>query len=209
MAKFTPELRREYEGLFASCRIAPEHLNDVLKALDKILCGRSRYEAVAAMTGVPWWFIGLLHSLESSCSFFTHLHNGDSLKARTVNVPKGRPLVWDPPNDWESSAYDSLRYQVFVDQTDWSLARVLYRLELYNGMGYRAHGIFSPYLWSYSQHYTKGKYVMDGVWNPDAVSRQCGAAVMLKKMVDDGTVAFPGAVEGYRDAGASAEPKET
>jgi lysozyme family protein len=204
MAKFTPELQTEYEHLFASCRIAPEHLNDVLKTLDKILFGKIRYMAVTAVSEVPWYVIGLLHSMESGCSFTTHLHNGDPLAARTFHVPKGRPLIWNPPNDWESSAYDSLRYQGFVDLKDWSLARVLYRLEAFNGFGYRQHGIFSPYLWSYSQHYTKGKYVWDGKWDPDAVSRQCGAAVLLKKMVDDGVVAYPGALPGYRDAGASA-----
>jgi lysozyme family protein len=171
--------------------------------VEKIRSGQIRYRAVSAVSGVPWYFIGLLHSMESGCSFTTHLHNGDPLKVRTVNVPKGRPLIWDPPNDWESSAYDSLRYQCFVDLKDWILARVLYRLEAYNGFGYRSHGIFSPYLWSYCQHYTKGKYVSDGKWDPNAVSRQCGAAVLLKKMVDDGVVRMDGTVEGWRDAGAS------
>jgi lysozyme family protein len=204
MAKFTPELQTEYEHLFASCRIVPGHVGEVNRMVGKIVAGRLRYSAVSAVSEVPWGFIGLLHSMESGCSFTTHLHNGDQLAARTFHVPKGRPLIWNPPNDWESSAYDSLRYQGFVDLKDWSLARVLYRLEAFNGFGYRQHGIFSPYLWSYSQHYTKGKYVWDGKWDPDAVSRQCGAAVLLKKMVDDGVVAYPGALPGYRDAGASA-----
>jgi len=205
MAKFDATMRREYEELFAGCRTADDHIGEVTKMVERIVSEQIRYRAVAAMTDIPWWFIGLLHSLESSCSFTTHLHNGDPLTARTVHIPKGRPPIWDPPNDWESSAVDSLKYQGFVDLKDWSLAAVLYRLEVYNGFGYRAHGIFSPYLWSYSQHYKKGKYVWDGKWDPNAVSRQCGAAVLLRHMVDAFVVRFPtpARVEGWRDAGAS------
>jgi hypothetical protein len=69
---------------------------------------------------------------------------------------------------------------------DWSLAGVLYRLEAYNGFGYRKHHpeVRTPYLWSFSQHYGAGKYVQDGVWSPTAVSQQCGAAVLLRGLVD-------------------------
>ena len=59
---------------------------------------------------------------------------------------------------------------------------MLYSFEKYNGMGYRAKGINSPYLWSYSNYYTKGKYSDDGVYDPELVSQQCGAAVLLRRM---------------------------
>jgi lysozyme family protein len=47
---------------------------------------------------------------------------------------------------------------------DWSLAGLLYRLEAYNGFGYRKHHpeVLTPYLWSFSST-TAGKYVQDGV----------------------------------------------
>ena len=35
MAKFTPELQTEYEHLFASCRIAPEHVGEVNEMVAK------------------------------------------------------------------------------------------------------------------------------------------------------------------------------
>jgi len=56
---------------------------------------------------------------------------------------------------------------------------MLHELEGYNGFGSRKNGIFTPYLWSGCQHYTKGKYVDDSVWDKDAVSKQIGAAVIL------------------------------
>jgi hypothetical protein len=40
-----------------------------------------------------------------------------------------------------------------------------------NGFGYRAHGINSPYLWSYSNQYHAGKFVSDGVYSPNRRQR--------------------------------------
>ena len=50
------------------------------------------------------------------------------------------------------------------------------------GFGYRSRDVATPYLWSYSQHYTKGRFVADHVFNPNAVSKQAGAAVLLKAL---------------------------
>jgi hypothetical protein len=55
-------------------------------------------------------------------------------------------------------------------------------LEAYNGWGYVKKGINSPYLWSGTNHYTSGKYVRDGVFDPRAVSKQLGAVCMLKEL---------------------------
>jgi lysozyme family protein len=64
----------------------------------------------------------------------------------------------------------------------------LYRLEAYNGLGYRSYGVASPYLWSFSNHYDRGKFVSDGKWSSTARSQQCGAAVMLKLLNDAGDI---------------------
>lgn len=176
------DLKPGYEALYASCVIRPEHAGEVAWHRKKLLQYRPRYEAVAAKTGVPWWFIGVVHALEASFNFNGHLHNGDPLSARTVNVPRKRPAVWNPPNDWESSAVDALTFKSFNGLEDWSLAACLHRWERYNGFGYYSRNINSPYLWSFSNHYTKGKFVADHKYDPQAVSRQCGAAVMLKAL---------------------------
>jgi lysozyme family protein len=44
----------------------------------------------------------------------------------------------------------------------------------------RRRGVPTPYLWSYSNLYENGKFVADGRFDPEAVSKQCGAAPMLK-----------------------------
>ncbi|MDQ3815011.1 MAG: hypothetical protein M3347_13810, partial [Armatimonadota bacterium] len=41
-------------------------------------------------------------------------------------------------------------------------------------------------------HYTKGKFVADGVFDPNAVSKQCGAAVLLRRMIDREIFSFTG-----------------
>ena len=66
--------------------------------------------------------------------------------------------------------------------SDWSIGGICYKLEGFNGWGYRAQKINSPYLWSYSNLYTSGKYIADKKWSKAAVSRQCGAAVILRRM---------------------------
>ncbi|UDU21355.1 DNA/RNA non-specific endonuclease [Sinorhizobium meliloti] len=177
-------LRPEYERLFATCEILPEKRAEVERYVARLRSFKPRYRRVAERMGIPWWFVGLTHALEASFNFQGHLHNGDPLSARTVQVPRGRPLVWNPPNDWEASAIDALAMKGYAGQSDWSVARSLYRLERYNGWGYRRSTIRipTPYLWSFSRHYTKGKFVRDGIYDPRAVSKQCGAAVMLKAL---------------------------
>jgi len=182
------QLNPGYESLWASCVIRPERAGEVAWHRKKLVQYRARYEAVAARTGVPWWFIGVVHALEGSFNFNGHLHNGDPLSARTVQVPIGRPVNWNPPNDWESSAVDALTMKGFNDQADWTFARSLYRWEGYNGFGYYAKNINSPYLWSFSNHYTKGKFVADHRYASDFVSKQCGAAVMLRALLEAGLV---------------------
>ena len=73
---------------------------------------------------------------------------------------------------------------------DWTVAGICNLLENYNGTGYRRHGINTPYLWSYSNQYTQGKYVQDGLWSDVAVSKQMGAAVILRRMKEKSLITF-------------------
>jgi len=201
MPGLTPTLRQEYEDLFKTCQTRPNRAAEVERTVNQIGSGRTRYDTVSAATGVPWHFTGIIHSLECSCNFRQHLHNGDPLTARTVHVPKGRPKSGEPPFAWEDSARDSLDYEGFTGLEDWSLAAVLYRFEAYNGWGYRGKGVNSPYLWSFCRHYAKGKYVSDGTWSATAVSQQCGAAVLLRRMVERGLAQLPDQPVPKADAG--------
>ena len=89
------------------------------------------------------------------------------------------------------SAIDALEFDGFDVWTDWSIPGTLYKLELYNGTGYRRHAIATPYLWSGSQFYSAGKFVRDGRFDPRAVSKEIGAAVLLRRMSDQALIEFP------------------
>jgi len=194
MAKInlTDALRKEYETLFHYCRIRPGNEKAVNDMIDKLKANKNRYLGVSIPLGIPWGFIAVIHNMESGLNFTKHLHNGDPLTARTKQVPAGRPLKGNPPFTWEESAMDALSMKGLGAGTDWSLAGTLYQLENYNGWGYRlyhAH-VKSPYLWSFSNHYNSGKYVADGTWSDTAVSKQCGAAVLLRRMAETGIIGF-------------------
>jgi lysozyme family protein len=141
---------------------------------------------------VPWYFIACVHYMECSFNFKKHLHNGDPLTAYTVHVPAHRPKVGHaPPFTFEESAVDAIKLMKYDQVTNWSLSYILLKLEGYNGFGYNRKGIHTPYLWSYSNHYSKGKYVKDGVFDASAVSSQLGAAVILKRMEQRGLISIP------------------
>jgi len=188
----TDSLRQEYQSLFDTCEIRPERLATVDQSLVVIVPNRGRYEAVGTPLGIPWYFIAAIHTMESSLSFTRHLLNGDPLTGRTVHVPQGRPVTGQPPFTWEESATDAMTFQHLNEVTDWTLPGSLYQIEKYNGLGYRTlhPEVLTPYLWGGSNHYTAGKYVADGTFHPDAVSQQCGAALILRRIVDTGVISF-------------------
>lgn len=150
--------------------------------LSQIQKNTGRYKLVAERTGVPWQVIAALHGMEAGFSMSKHLHNGDPLTARTVQVPRGRPITGSPPFSWVESAVDALLYDD-LDDVDWEdLHNALDAIERYNGTGYRKRGINTPYLWSGTQHYRAGKFVRDGVFDASAVSKQLGVVPILKAL---------------------------
>ena len=195
MFSLTPELRHEYQNLFDTCVIRAERRAGVEPLVSQLLEHKDRYQTVGNQTDVPWYIIAVIHNMESSQRFTRHLHNGDPLTARTVQVPAGRPVAGNPPFAWEESAVDALVFEKFDRVEDWSLPGALFQLEKFNGVGSRNRGINTPYLWGFSTHYAKGKFVADGVFDPNAVSQQCGAAVLLRRMVDEGAIGIPGRIE--------------
>lgn len=183
-------LRDEYRSLFSSAKVRSARKAEVDQTVARMLAHRDRYKDAGKPVAVPWWAVAITNELEGSGSFRAHLHNGDPLTKRTVHVPAGRPLTGHPPFAWEVSARDALTLEGWAHQQDWSISHALFRFEKFNGFGYRtlAHPIPSPYLWSFSQHYSRGKFDSDGHFSSTLVSAQCGAAVLLRVLVDDGHV---------------------
>lgn len=203
----TPEssIARHEEDLFKSATLKNEYLHEIDTVLAKLLPGQLVYRAVSNSVNkdMPWWIVCLEHAMEAGAKqrpFNYHLHCGDSLTGRTFHVPKGRPLFnpghgTNPPSTknpytFQESAIDAMKLAGYDKQADFSLGKILYDFEKFNGLGYRKYHpeVNSPYLWSFTSLYSKGKYVGDGKWDSSAVSEQPGCAAYLIRMKEQGVI---------------------
>ena len=167
----------DYAALWASMTIPADRLAEIEAQADAIVAHQADYEKVGM--GVPWTVVGVIHHREASGNFRCHLHNGDPLTARTTHVPAGRPLVGRPPFSWVLSAQDALMLEGW-GPGDWSTPEALRRCEAYNGWGYRARGLLSPYVWAGTNHQQPGKFTADGHFDAAWVDEQLGVAPALK-----------------------------
>jgi lysozyme family protein len=166
---------------WAAAKVRPEKVHFVTALVQTIQRNQPRYATVAKATGVPWDAVAAIHNMECGLSFRQHLFNGDPLTGRTTHVPAGLPHG-SPPFTWEESAIAALRYDS-LDKANWSrLEAWLWSIEKYNGVGYDKYhpDVPTPYLWSWTTVYSRGKYVADGVWSPTAISAQCGVVPIIK-----------------------------
>jgi lysozyme family protein len=162
------------------------------KVAKSLVAAKPRYQKVEAATGVPWAVIAVIHERESSQNWSRSLAQGDPWNKKSIHVPAGR----GPFSSWEAAAIDALTqcHPYLAKRKDWSLAGVLIALEMYNGLGYVGKGVPSPYLWAGTDQYRAGKYVADGVYNPNHVDQQLGCvALLMSMMAIDPTITFTGA----------------
>lgn len=167
------DVKKDYESLWSQMRIKNTAGTNLV--MIKMWEHHGRYITVSKATGVPWEVVAIIHGLEAALSFYGCLHNGDSWKRVTKNVPKGL----GPWATWEDSAIDALNRK--RKPVTWSLTNTLWFLENYNGLGYRKYHphVKSPYLWAATTCYGKGKYASDGKWDENLVSKQIGACALL------------------------------
>jgi lysozyme family protein len=175
MPLLSPGLINYYNGLWRSLR--PEAGE---RQAQQVVDGHRRYIAVQRVSGVPWYLVGIIHYLESNFSWSSCLHNGDPLPGPTTRWPPWR----GPFASWEEAAIDALHMKrnAWNFVTTWDmLHEILLALEVYNGTGYlfRHPEVNSPYLWGQTNHHSRGKYVADGRYDPQAITRQVGAAAIL------------------------------
>ncbi|MCC8946019.1 hypothetical protein H8A97_13140 [Bradyrhizobium sp. Arg62] len=150
---------------------------------------------MASRTGVPWFVIAVIHERECSQSWAGSLAQGDPWNKKSVHVPAGR----GPFNSWEDCAVDALVNcaPYAARNKDWSIGGVLTLLEQYNGLGYASRGRPSPYVWAGTDQYVSGKYVRDGVYDPNVVDQQLGCAGLILAMMKlDASIKFGAVTTG-------------
>ncbi len=156
------DIWQEYRSKFLSFVPDAKSVYWASRILKRIEANKDKYCKVACAAKVPYLVVGVIHYLEANNDFTCSIRDGSKLR-------KGK--------DWVEDAIEVMK-QYSCDK--WDISRALYVLEKHNGFGYRQKGINSPYLWAGTNLYKKGKYVKDGVFDPEAVSKQVGGALILR-----------------------------
>jgi lysozyme family protein len=174
-------LRPEYESLLA--RMVVTRQREVDQVAGKLLAfvTQGRYAEVSAQLGIPQILIATSFERESSSNFNDSPAQGDPWRQVSRNVPRGR----GPFASWKDAAIDAYKLDGLdqVGTGNWTWARFCYEGELFNGFGYRAHGVHTPYDWAGSNDYVTGKYVRDGVFDMNHADTQLGIVPVARAMV--------------------------
>ena len=171
------ELKAANADRWASAKLTRNFVT-VSKAL---IAAKQVYLDVQRVTKVPWWFVAVIHERESSQNWMASLAQGDPWNQVSTHEPVGR----GPFQSWQAAAIDALVYchPYAGKNRDWSTGGTLTLLEEYNGLGYAGKGLPSPYLWSGTDQYIKGKYIKDHVYDPNVIDVQMGCAGLLLTMM--------------------------
>lgn len=148
---------------------------------------RTRYEEVARRSGVPAKLVAAIHFRESSGDFGTYLHQGDPLGRPAVHWPTNIPIfhVWEDAAVHALGLKQSIQDDVGLQADSSDMAAMATYAEHYNGLGYHNRGRTSPYVWSGTDNYDRGKYVADGQFDPNTRDRQLGVVAMIRSLEDE------------------------
>ena len=127
---YTAATQNQLQRMFDICIIAEEKYAEVDDCIRHIMKNKDRYHTVSNQFNIPWCVTGILHASICDCNFKMHLHNGDLLNSRTINIPSGYPKRGRPPFTWEQSAEDAFQFYGLMRWSDWSIPGMLYNLEI-------------------------------------------------------------------------------
>lgn len=175
-------LSGEYAGLLARMQVTrPATITAVAEKLVSF-ARQGRYADVSAKTGIPQAFMATSFEREAASNFHLSPAQGDPLDRVSVHVPRGR----GPYPNWTAAALDAYHIDALdqVGKDNWSEERFCFEGELFNGFGYRTHGVHSPYLWAGTNNYSGGKFVADGKFSSAAIDSQLGIVPVMRRMLD-------------------------
>lgn len=149
---------------------------------------------------IPWWAIALIHEREcvgGTTNYKCSIGQGSPWNVKSKIKPYSGPFA-----SFEDAAVDSLVVQApnAALNDNWSGGGTLTLLERYNGLGYARMGRPSPYVWSKTDQYVKGKYISDGHYCANKVDDQLGVAVLLQALMSlDPSISLDGNHPGQTD----------
>lgn len=173
-------LAPEYTALLARMQIT--RTAEVTMAANKLIgfIDAGHYKAGCDVTGVPQIVAAASFEREAGSNFNLNPAQGAPLHQRSTIIPHNGPFATWLQAQIAAYQLDGLDK---IGAANWSWERACYEEELFNGFGYRAYGIHSPYLWAGSNDYTVGKFVADDKFSRSAVDTQLGIIPMMLRIV--------------------------
>lgn len=138
----------------------------------KMLANKSQYDQIAHAVNCDWQLVAAIHYREASLRPNVYLHNGQTLGQTTTIVPKG---IFFPSGAFVEASIDALKVRAKDVK---GLQACCLSSEKHNGLGYRKHGVYSPYVWASTNIYTSGMYVADGKFDAAATDKRMGVAAI-------------------------------
>jgi lysozyme family protein len=161
-------------GYWTASEIKPSFKLEFATVANNIMKFKPLYDEISVKTGIPFYVIGALDSREEDFDHNGYLGNGDPLDRPTTHVPQGR----GPFATWQDGAIDALDdgFSQLPKGGHWDIVTALIKCEEYNGLGYHARGLPSPYVWAGTSIQRPGKYTSDHGFDPNIYDMQPGCA---------------------------------
>jgi lysozyme family protein len=181
-------LKPELTQQIARAHIRPECAHALEATGHRLLHDKAIYQRIFEATGVPVAGLMALAEREMTGNLHCYLGNGQRLTMRTTIVPKNRGPFPDTPDGFVKGALDALHLdgldQVASNGEGWTAERFAFESELWNGFGYRSHGIPSPYVFGGTTVQRPGKFVRDHVYSDTLMDPQLGTVAIVEKLFD-------------------------
>lgn len=171
-------LAPNYEALIAAAHVALSRVPTIDAAVARLLRDADAYAAVEKISGVPTAALMALAEREMDGNLSCYLGNGQPLRMRTTIVPRGRG-PFTGPNAFVAGCMDALTLDGLTRVPAWTLARFCYESEAWNGWGYRARGLPSPYVFGATTVQRPGKFVCDHVFDAHEMDPQIGTLALV------------------------------
>lgn len=173
--------RADYEKMIAGMVVTRP--DAVAEAVRRVETSLAFYVDLAAAVNVPAVVIGAIDYREDNCDPSRGIGQGDRWDRKSVNVPRGcGPFASRKAADIFYIRYDHLDRPP-VSYAEGGLAVGCFEQEGYNGWGYAAHGIRSPYIAGGTNFQQRGKYTSDGHWDPDHMDEQVGTLPIMVELI--------------------------
>ena len=195
-----------------SVKVKPSFMAASRKFASLAMVHKAEYEDIAHEIMVrygyhiPWWFIPLVH--ERECRKGVDNWNCNIAQGVNYNLHSHLKPYNGPFPSFKEAAIDALVIEApqAARNENWSGGGSMSIAERYNGLGYARMGRSSPYVWSGTDKYIRGKYIADGKYDPDEVDNQVGIAVALKALMElDPTIQLDGDHPGQGKVNRKAE----